>query len=148
MTSIPATCCCSSGTTPPSSCAPPSPRSSPPFSGCFGRRARWQDVPVHPAPPLLPAPTFHPAWSGCLRRWVLPVGGITSGAVTSLIQLFYSNCNTAIITVSYSKNIPFVWWEAGTHQRPLAVLHPAVHSEQGVVLRLDAQEKRKDALKR
>lgn len=79
---IPATCCCSSGTTPLSSCAPPSPYWSPPLWGSFGCRARWQDVRVHPVARRPPTPTCRPAWSGCL-----PAGGITRGAVTTMIRL-------------------------------------------------------------
>lgn len=120
-TSIPATCCCSSGTTPPSSCAPHSPYSSPHLGGCFGRHARLQDVPVHLAARRLPDPTSRPALNGCLRRWVLPARDITSGAVTTLIQLLFSphkpslldNCyghsNTGVITVSWSRKFPLGW---------------------------------------
>lgn len=65
---VPVTCCCSSGTTPPSSCYPPSLCPS-----LLLRRARRRDVPVHPPPPLPEDPIFHPEWTGCLCRWVVPV---------------------------------------------------------------------------
>lgn len=109
-TCIPATCCCSSGTTPPSSCAPPSPRPSPPLSDCCGRRSRSRDVPVRP-----PAPTSHPGWSGCLCRCVVPAGGDTRGAVTTLIQLLFPATRTEqlIWTLLYWCNNCVIKWQSG-----------------------------------